>query len=210
MVHCVSSSEPDSGDMIPVTEEWQRTLKGKSMKEGLQTSQQTKTFVESTISGGIQVGRHIEKITTEQLTLVDNHEVDNPDDATYTENSLDHKSHSLDNDTDITINIDEDQFLLDSNGCLTNTYQQQTILPGAANYMDPSNIYNVDLSGVYPQVYQYEPEQNELAVLNYEISDDVQETANYEPYTYISDNVNSVEETQELEEESEDSSDNEE
>ena len=71
MVHCVSSSEPDSGDNQVNSDEW-RNGQGNQNKDVLQTQTQlTKTYVESTVTSGIQVGNFIEQVGTHQLTLTD-------------------------------------------------------------------------------------------------------------------------------------------
>lgn len=83
MVHCVSSSEPDSGDGAMMTDDWR--IQGAATKEIRlsQPAHHRKAYVESTVTTGIQVGTHVEQ-GTHQLTLIDMHQ---PADTTHPENT---------------------------------------------------------------------------------------------------------------------------
>lgn len=82
MVHCVSSSEPDSGDVPVASEDW-RIQGGITTKEITlsQPGLHGKTYVESTVTTGIQVGTHVEQVNR-HLTLTDMHQ---PADTTHPE-----------------------------------------------------------------------------------------------------------------------------
>lgn len=69
MVHCISSSEPDTGDNQATPDDWR--LQGITTKEITlnQMGQNGKTFVESTVTTGIQVGKRPNVDT--YLTLTD-------------------------------------------------------------------------------------------------------------------------------------------
>lgn len=83
MVHCVSSSEPDSGDAQVASEDWR--IQGITTKEITlnQPSLHGKTYVESTVTTGIQVGTHVEQVNR-HLTVIDMHQ---PADTTHPENT---------------------------------------------------------------------------------------------------------------------------
>ena len=83
MVHCVSSSEPDSGDVPVASEDWR--IQGITTKEITlsQPGLHGKTYVESTVTTGIQVGTHVEQVNR-HLTLTDMHQ---PADTTHPENT---------------------------------------------------------------------------------------------------------------------------
>lgn len=83
MVHCVSSSEPDSGDVPVASEDWR--IQGIATKEITlsQPGLHGKTYVESTVTTGIQVGTHVEQVNR-HLTLTDMHQ---PADTTHPENT---------------------------------------------------------------------------------------------------------------------------
>lgn len=104
MVHCVSSSEPDSGDAQVASEDWR--IQGITTKEITlnQPSLHGKTYVESTVTTGIQVGTHVEQVNR-HLTVLDMHQ---PADTTHPENtyadSQEHMdtsspNHSINSDT---------------------------------------------------------------------------------------------------------------
>lgn len=104
MVHCVSSSEPDSGDAQMTSEDWR--MQGITTKEITlnQPSLHGKTYVESTVTTGIQVGTHVEQVNR-HLTVIDMHQ---PADTTHPENtyadSQEHMdtsspNHSINSDT---------------------------------------------------------------------------------------------------------------
>ncbi|EFN77458.1 Methyl-CpG-binding domain protein 5 [Harpegnathos saltator] len=104
MVHCVSSSEPDSGDAQIASEDWR--IQGITTKEITlnQPSLHGKTYVESTVTTGIQVGTHVEQVNR-HLTVIDMHQ---PADTTHPENtyadSQEHMdtsspNHSINSDT---------------------------------------------------------------------------------------------------------------
>lgn len=104
MVHCVSSSEPDSGDTQIASEDWR--MQGITTKEITlnQPSLHGKTYVESTVTTGIQVGTHVEQVNR-HLTVIDMHQ---PADTTHPENtyadSQEHMdtsspNHSINSDT---------------------------------------------------------------------------------------------------------------
>lgn len=83
MVHCVSSSEPDSGDITMASEDWR--IQGVTTKEITlsQPNLHGKTYVESTVTTGIQVGTHVEQ-GNRHLALIDMHQ---PADTTHAENT---------------------------------------------------------------------------------------------------------------------------
>ena len=83
MVHCVSSSEPDSGDGAMMSDDWR--IQGSMTKEIRlnQPGHHRKAYVESTVTTGIQVGTHVEQ-GTHQLTLIDMHQ---QADTTHPENT---------------------------------------------------------------------------------------------------------------------------
>lgn len=83
MVHCVSSSEPDSGDTQVASEDWR--MQGIATKEITlnQPSLHGKTYVESTVTTGIQVGTPVEQVNR-HLTVIDMHQ---PADTTHPENT---------------------------------------------------------------------------------------------------------------------------
>lgn len=83
MVHCVSSSEPDSGDVPVASEDWR--IQGITTKEITlsQPGLHGKTYVESTVTTGIQVGTHVDQ-ANRHLTLTDMHQ---PADTTHPENT---------------------------------------------------------------------------------------------------------------------------
>lgn len=83
MVHCVSSSEPDSGDAQVASEDWR--MQSVATKEITlnQPSLHGKTYVESTVTTGIQVGTHVEQVNS-HLTVIDMHQ---PADTTHPENT---------------------------------------------------------------------------------------------------------------------------
>lgn len=84
MVHCVSSSEPDSGDGTMMTDEW-RIQGSKEIRLNQSGGHhQRKTYVESTVTTGIQVGSHVEQ-GIHQLTLTDMHH--QQADTTHPENT---------------------------------------------------------------------------------------------------------------------------
>lgn len=89
MVHCVSSSEPDSGDVPVASEDWR--IQGITTKEITlsQPGLHGKTYVESTVTTGIQVGTHVEQVNR-HLTLTDMHQ---PADTTHPENTYDSQEH---------------------------------------------------------------------------------------------------------------------
>lgn len=104
MVHCVSSSEPDSGDTQMASEDWR--IQGITTKDITlnQPSLHGKTYVESTVTTGIQVGTHVEQVNR-HLTVIDLHQAA---DTTHPENtyadSQDHMdtsspNHSINSDT---------------------------------------------------------------------------------------------------------------
>ncbi|RLU24973.1 hypothetical protein DMN91_003064 [Ooceraea biroi] len=83
MVHCVSSSEPDSGDAQVASEDWRmQSIATKEITLN-QPSLHGKTYVESTVTTGIQVGTHIEQVNR-HLTVIDMHQ---PADTTHPENT---------------------------------------------------------------------------------------------------------------------------
>jgi len=104
MVHCVSSSEPDSGDAQVASEDWRmQSIATKEITLN-QPSLHGKTYVESTVTTGIQVGTHIEQVNR-HLTVIDMHQ---PADTTHPENtyadSQEHMdtsspNHSINSDT---------------------------------------------------------------------------------------------------------------
>lgn len=73
MVHCVSSSEPDSGDTQIIAENWR--VQGITTKEVVigAPGHHGKTYVESTVTTGIQVGTNVEQGGTHHLTKTDTH-----------------------------------------------------------------------------------------------------------------------------------------
>lgn len=82
MVHCISSSEPDSGDIQNPNDDWR--IQGITTKELAMSQvglQHGKTYVESTVTTGIQVGNHRVSPVTHRLT-VDMHQ---PADTTHPE-----------------------------------------------------------------------------------------------------------------------------
>lgn len=85
MVHCVSSSEPDSGDTQIISEDWR--VHGIATKEVMigPPGHHGKAYVESTVTTGIQVGTHIDQGSTHHLTKTDTHQ---PADTTHPENTL--------------------------------------------------------------------------------------------------------------------------
>ena len=74
MVHCVSSSEPDSGDVPVASEDWR--IQGITTKEITlsQPGLHGKTYVESTVTTGIQVGTQVDQVNR-HLTLTDMHQI---------------------------------------------------------------------------------------------------------------------------------------
>ncbi|XP_050450707.1 mucin-17-like isoform X5 [Cataglyphis hispanica] len=83
MVHCVSSSEPDSGDAQVASEDWRmQSIATKEITLN-QPSLHGKTYVESTVTTGIQVGTHVEQVNR-HLTIIDMHQ---PADTTHPENT---------------------------------------------------------------------------------------------------------------------------
>lgn len=83
MVHCVSSSEPDSGDVPVASEDWR--IQGITTKEITlsQPGLHGKTYVESTVTTGIKVGTQVDQVNS-HLTLTDMHQ---PADTTHDENT---------------------------------------------------------------------------------------------------------------------------
>lgn len=81
MVHCISSSEPDSGDIQVATDDWR--IHGIATKEITLNhgGVHGKTYVESTVTTGIQVGNRLET-GNNHLNIIDMHQ---PADTTHPE-----------------------------------------------------------------------------------------------------------------------------
>lgn len=169
MVHCVSSSEPDSGDGTMMTDEWR--IQGSATKEiRLNQGHQRKTYVESTVTTGIQVGSHVEQ--GNQLTLIDIHH--QPADTTHPENTyvdsqehmdtsspnhstysdtMDHSQEELNTSKEIgdDVTIDDNSFIADNSGenhyqpiiynhqFVPDLYRQQTFLSDNEYLTGPSS-----------------------------------------------------------------------
>lgn len=99
MVHCITSSEPDSGDVQPTPDDWR--IQGLTKEMALnQPSINGKTYVESTVTTGIQVGNHV-KPPIHHLTLVDMHQ---QADTTHPDNTYESQEHMDTSSQNCTIN----------------------------------------------------------------------------------------------------------
>lgn len=99
MVHCISSSEPDSGDIQATGDDWR--IQGITTKEITlsQAGLHGKTYVESTVTTGIQVGNRVEQ--GHHLTIIDQ-----PADTTHPENTYDLQEHMDTSSPNHSINSD--------------------------------------------------------------------------------------------------------
>lgn len=172
MVHCISSSEPDSGDLQNPGDDWR--IQGITTKEltlsqvGLQHG---KTYVESTVTTGIQVGNHRVSPVTRGFT-VDLHQ---PADTTHPENTYVDSQENMDtsspnHSTDITnIKTTTTTTIIttsDSNNSnsLSNNPQhyQSVVYPQQNCIAPPDNDTDNDNDNVYCQQQQQQQYQNEI------------------------------------------------